>query len=655
VSEPAVSEPAVSETAVSEPAVSEPVALKPPPRRQVTRRFVARKAATTPDASESAEISRATVDESTGRPDATRGIDPSRTHPVNAAADEAQAEQLRKYSAQFAALWEAAGSAGTADVLSTPHHKTTPAGASEGEVAPPVAQAEPKVAVLTSATVIVEDTSAASDDDGSLAEADDGFGDRIEDAHSEDAHSEAAHLGPGHPADEAAPVADADRADTDRADTDWADTDRADEDLAQQELVDLEIADLELTDLELTDLELDRPESDRSEPGGAAKAGPAEYAATSEYGPADTPSVAEPAVVGTRPTGTRPTDTRPTDTATGTTAVVDVPGSGQPTTSATSGGSSNRDSGPRRLVGTSMAAVIVLVLAVIGVGIGIAVSRSGDSKPAGAVGGQAVTTSSTAAGSNSTGSVTATSASTDPSAGNGNSDVPEPVAQQRDLLDAWVGANLSRSAVIVADPTTVTALKLAGFSNARADTALAGIDRQSVDYLVSVPSSDTQSTERNELAEASAKLAIFSAGTDAVSISQVFPQGSPDLQKRRANNLGARRIAANQLPANPAIQFMGTTKSVIQSANVDLRAMTVLVVLGQQGTVWVRDISLDTSEERAGQPARTLTITVADSQTAQTILSALPVLYRPLGIVAVSPGTLRLIWAPAVAPVVTDG
>jgi hypothetical protein len=571
---------------------------------------------------------------------------------VTVADDDAQAEQLRKYSAQFAALWEAAG---RADVLSTVH-ETTPVGASVGEVAPPVAQAEPKVEVTTSTTAVVEDTSAGPDDEGSIEEVEAGVGDRIEDA-----HSEAEHLDAGHPADEAAPVAETERAATEPAVTDRAVTDRADEDLAQQELVDLEIA-----DLELADLELDRPDWERSEPDGAAKARPAEYADASEYGLADTPSAAEPAVVDTRSTDTRSTDTRSTDTrstdtrstdtATGTTAVVDVPGSGQPATSAKSGSGSNRDSGPRRrLGGTSTAAVIVLVLAVIGVGIGIAVSRSGDSKPAGAVGGPAVTTSNTAADSNSTGSATATSASTDPSAGNGNSDVPEPVAQQRDLLDAWVGANLSRSAVIVADPTTVTALKLAGFSNARADTALAGIDRQSVDYLVSVPSSDTQSTERNELAEASAKLAIFSAGTDAVSISQVFPQGSADLQKRRANNLGARRIAANQLPANPAVQFMGTTKSVMQSANVDLRAMTVLVVLGQQGTVWVRDISLDASEERAGQPARTLTITVADSQTAQTILSALPVLYRPLGIVAVSPGTLRLIWAPAVAPVVTDG
>ena len=292
-------------------------------------------------------------------------------------------------------------------------------------------------------------------------------------------------------------------------------------------------------------------------------------------------------------------------------------------------------------------AAAIVVLALIVTAVVIAVSSSDNSKAVPAPTAPGQPTRATAS--------QPPSASTTPSSAAPTGEPVIPVARQRQAMQTWVGVNLSRSAVVVADPETATQLRAVGFSKSTADNALDGVDRQGVDYLVSVPSTDTASAIRTQLAGSSIPLAVFSPGAEPVTVAQVFPRGMADADRRRADNIRGQAQAGKQLPANPAIRYTANTRAVIASGTVDLRATTVLVVLAQAGTVWIRDITVDPAEARAGQPARTLTITVDNSQQAQTILAGLPVLYRPQTVTPISQATLLTVWTPAIAPVATDG
>jgi hypothetical protein len=222
-------------------------------------------------------------------------------------------------------------------------------------------------------------------------------------------------------------------------------------------------------------------------------------------------------------------------------------------------------------------------------------------------------------------------------------------------LQAWVAANLSPAAVIVAPSPLVPGLRTGGFRHVVADDALSAMDWHTVDYLISVPGEDAESPQRAQLDAASEPLAVFATGSTAPRVGQVFAGGTSDLTDRKARDTTTRVRAGGQLVANPAIRLDTTTRAAVQAGRLDLRAASVLAVLSQSGTVWVRSLTADPAETRAEQPARVVTVTVADPAAVQSLLSGLIAPYRPANVTLISQGTLRLTWSPAVAAVLTAG
>jgi hypothetical protein len=214
---------------------------------------------------------------------------------------------------------------------------------------------------------------------------------------------------------------------------------------------------------------------------------------------------------------------------------------------------------------------------------------------------------------------------------------------------AWVLANLSRSAVIVADPADVATLRAGGFS-----AAISYEDSQTralptLDYVLWNPGADpTPSVSR--LVNASLPLAVFGTGTGAPSLRQVFSAGLVAARSDQARDAALRASSGVQLLANPRLKVDAASTAILRAGQLDLRAQNVTNVLATGAPIWLTIAATDPAEQRAGLPARSITVTTQDSAAMQVTLASLTPPYRPV-ITSIAPNKVRLTWPPQIAPV----
>jgi hypothetical protein len=239
-----------------------------------------------------------------------------------------------------------------------------------------------------------------------------------------------------------------------------------------------------------------------------------------------------------------------------------------------------------------------------------------------------------------------------PGAKNPSTPLTSAVDPATSQLLGWVRTNLSSSAVIVGDPETTAALRASGFRSATSYARSATAAPQTLDYLVVRPTRDAPTLPaESRLLSLSLPLAVAGSGASEASVRQIFGSGAAAAEAARAKDARLRRVGGAQLASNPAMVLDDSTRAALRAGRLDLRAQNVVNVLATGGRIWLSIGSEDPAEERAGLPARTVTVTAANGSAMQISLAALTPPYRPAGIVAVAPNKVRLSWTPQIAPV----
>jgi hypothetical protein len=228
-------------------------------------------------------------------------------------------------------------------------------------------------------------------------------------------------------------------------------------------------------------------------------------------------------------------------------------------------------------------------------------------------------------------------------------------ANTASTMTKWAEVNLSKAAVIVADPSVLAGLRTEGFTKVHADTEAAGLDWHTVDYLIGPTSGGDDSSLRAALLRSSVPVAVFGTQASAMKVAQVFASGSADVLADQRKDRTDRQLAGAQLAKNPNVIASGLSRTVLSSGELDLRTATVLALLAQQDQVRLTATAQDPAEKRAGLPIRIVTITVDQPQDAETVLGGLPVAYQPRSVTTISESSMTLRWPVAVASVLPAG
>jgi hypothetical protein len=177
-----------------------------------------------------------------------------------------------------------------------------------------------------------------------------------------------------------------------------------------------------------------------------------------------------------------------------------------------------------------------------------------------------------------------------------------------------------------------------------------------LDYVVSTPSLRTASKfaspNISQVLKYSVPVAIFGSGLAQVLIQEVTPLNSTQRSVGRAADIKARQDAGTALIANAQIQPSPSAVTVLRRGALDLRCAAVLERLAAVTEVQLLDLPITGPEVAAHMPSRTVHVRLADPTVLGSLMSSWPDSYRPAAATPLADGTTRLIWAPAVDPVV---
>ena len=207
----------------------------------------------------------------------------------------------------------------------------------------------------------------------------------------------------------------------------------------------------------------------------------------------------------------------------------------------------------------------------------------------------------------------------------------------------WMQSNVAKDATVFAPTALLADLHRSGITQA---AAVPGVGREpAAGFLLSTPSLRSDATVQRAVASvvaASLPVAQFGAGASRVEVRQVSPDGLANLQQRRMQDLGYRKLAGTELLRNPHVQVSADARNQLGRGDLDLRAETLLAVVANSTDVRVVEIVDDPAEEGFGLPARTVVVSVGQLAPLQAAVAGLPGTSKP-AISAVS-GKQQLDW-----------
>jgi hypothetical protein len=198
-------------------------------------------------------------------------------------------------------------------------------------------------------------------------------------------------------------------------------------------------------------------------------------------------------------------------------------------------------------------------------------------------------------------------------------------------LVAWASANLPRDRTIFADPVAGSLLEAAGFTDVRRDvsTCRAG-------GFVFVTALVRQRAERQPSVAAclASSLLDVSVGTGGTVAELRGITADPAAAAAvRAEALADRRLGGAALADNPAISMSAEVRRELRAGRLDLRAEAVLALLAGRAPIRIAAIRGYAGELRAGLPARTVAIRLAQPARFDALLAHISRDYRPSDIV----------------------
>jgi hypothetical protein len=226
-----------------------------------------------------------------------------------------------------------------------------------------------------------------------------------------------------------------------------------------------------------------------------------------------------------------------------------------------------------------------------------------------------------------------------------------PVSPSVRQAEAWIRANLPKSARLHSNAAVTASLVAGGYSSAGLYTS---IDAQGPGtYLVTTPDIRDRAARSWDAADqriAPLPVVAFGTGEARVDVTLLIGGSASSLSHRLIQDDGERRAADRALLGNPHVQLDPDSRSQLADGQVDLRAATLVALLASRTDVRLTRVSADAGERAVDRPARTITLTLTDPAALDAVLPALPVTYRPARTTVLPSGERQLTWAVGLAP-----
>ncbi|HEY7007499.1 MAG TPA: hypothetical protein VH395_01085 [Jatrophihabitantaceae bacterium] len=217
----------------------------------------------------------------------------------------------------------------------------------------------------------------------------------------------------------------------------------------------------------------------------------------------------------------------------------------------------------------------------------------------------------------------------------------------------WVQTNVAKDTTVFAPSSLLADLRRTGGPQAAAVPTTGG--EPAAGLVLSTPSLRTDAAAQPAVASviaASLPVAQFGAGASRVEVRQVSPDGLANLQQRRMQDLGFRKLAGTELLRNPHVQVSADARDQLARGDLDLRAETLLAVVANSTDVRVVSIVDDPAEEGFGMPARTVVVSVARHAPLDAAVAGIPGAAKPT-VTAPSGDQQQLSWPLSVTPLET--
>ena len=153
-------------------------------------------------------------------------------------------------------------------------------------------------------------------------------------------------------------------------------------------------------------------------------------------------------------------------------------------------------------------------------------------------------------------------------------------ARARAAAAAWVGAQVSRAAIVACDPAMCAALQAAGLPAADLLVLRTGTpDPLGADLVVATAAVRSQFGARLAGVYAPTVLAQFGTGAAGIAVRVVAPGGAQAYRASLARDELARRNVAAQLLSNPGVQMSPAARGQVLAGRVDSRLLLLLPAL----------------------------------------------------------------------------
>jgi hypothetical protein len=215
--------------------------------------------------------------------------------------------------------------------------------------------------------------------------------------------------------------------------------------------------------------------------------------------------------------------------------------------------------------------------------------------------------------------------------------------------EAWIRANLPKSARVGSDAAVTADLLASGYSAAGLYTS---IDRQGAgSFLVTTPNiRDSVVRDTTAAAQRIAPLRVAAFGGGQIAVVLLVGSSATSLSDRIAQDDGERRAADASLLDNPHVLIDPASRHWLADGQLDLRAAATVALLAARTDVRLTRVIADPGEQAAGRPARTVALSLHNPGIVDAVLRALPGAYAPVYTAVLSTGERQLTWAVGLAP-----
>jgi tetratricopeptide (TPR) repeat protein len=182
-------------------------------------------------------------------------------------------------------------------------------------------------------------------------------------------------------------------------------------------------------------------------------------------------------------------------------------------------------------------------------------------------------------------------------------------AAVRQEAAAWVGSQVSRSAIVACDPAMCSVLQAQGVpAGDLLGLGPAEPDPLGSDVVVATTAVRSEFGQRLGQVYAPVVLARFGSGSARVAIRVIAPDGAAAYRRALAADLAARRRAGAQLLGNPRLSVSAPARRQLADGMVDSRLLTTLAALTGQAPVRVISFDEPAPGASVGVPLRSAKI-----------------------------------------------